>query len=148
MPPARPAGQAGARPARVRRGARSPPVDAPARVIAAAAPGGAPEARRPARIPPFRLTGPTRPGRLRPADPSGLILGPARAVAHPTPTEPLRIPPARGPGRGLLLVLFVLLTLAAVALGVLLLRGGLSDLTGDTSDAAAASPVTVCPVRR
>ena len=64
-------------------------------------------------------------------------------MAHPTPTEPLRIPPARGPGRGLLLVLFVLLTLAAVALGVLLLRGGLSNLTGDTSDAAAASPVTV-----
>ena len=64
-------------------------------------------------------------------------------MAHPTPTEPLRIPPARGPGRGLLLVLFVLLTLAAVALGVLLLRGGLSNLTGDTSDAAAASAVTV-----
>ena len=36
-------------------------------------------------------------------------------------------------------MLFVLLTLAAVALGVLLLRGGLSNLTGDTSDAAAAS---------
>ena len=77
-------------------------------------------------------------------DPSGPDpSGPRPAVAHPTPTEPLRIPPARGPGRGLLLVLFVLLTLAAVALGVLLLRGGLSNLTGDTSDAAAASPVTV-----
>jgi serine/threonine-protein kinase len=72
-------------------------------------------------------------------DPSG----PRPAVAHPPPTEPLRIPPARGPGRGLLLVLFVLLTLAAVALGVLLLRGGLSALTGDTTGAAAASAVTV-----
>jgi hypothetical protein len=37
----------------------------------------------------------------------------------------------------------VLLTMAAVALGVLLLRGGLGDLTGDTSEAAAASAVTV-----
>ncbi len=64
-------------------------------------------------------------------------------VAHPTPTEALRIAPARGPGRGLLLVLFVLLTLAAVALGVLLLRGGLGDLTGDTAHAAAASGATV-----
>ena len=67
-----------------------------------------------------------------------------QAVGHPTPaTEPLRIPPARGPGRGLLLVLFVLLTLAAVALGVLLLRGGLGDLIGDTAGAAAASAVAV-----
>jgi hypothetical protein len=40
-------------------------------------------------------------------------------------------------------VLFVLLTLAAVALGVLLLRGGLSDLTGDTASAAAASAVAI-----
>jgi serine/threonine protein kinase len=56
-------------------------------------------------------------------------------AAYASPTEPLRIPPARGPGRGLLLVLFVLLTLAAVILGVLLLRGGL----GDTAGAAAAS---------
>jgi hypothetical protein len=58
------------------------------------------------------------------------------------PTEPLRIPPARGPGRGLLLVLFVLLTLAAVALGVFLLRGGLDDTTG----AAAAATVIVSPL--
>jgi serine/threonine-protein kinase len=64
---------------------------------------------------------------------------PRPVAAHHAPTEPLRIPPARGPGRGLLLVLFVLLTLAAVALGVFLLRGGLRDLTG----AAAASAVAV-----
>jgi serine/threonine-protein kinase len=69
--------------------------------------------------------------------------GPRPGVVHATPTEPLRIPPARGPGRGLLLVLFVLLTLAAVALGVLLLRGGLSDLLGDTPQAAAASAMVV-----
>jgi eukaryotic-like serine/threonine-protein kinase len=70
-------------------------------------------------------------------------MGPRPVVGHPTPTEPLRIPPARGPGRGVLLVLFVLLTLAAVALGVLLLRGGLGDLTRDTANAAAASAVAV-----
>jgi serine/threonine-protein kinase len=68
---------------------------------------------------------------------------PRPGVVHATPTEPLRIPPARGPGRVLLLVLFVLLTLAAVALGVLLLRGGLGDLIGDTAQAAAASAAMV-----
>jgi hypothetical protein len=40
-----------------------------------------------------------------------------------------------------LLVLFVLLTLAAVVLGVLLLRGELGDLAG----AAAASAVVILP---
>ena len=68
---------------------------------------------------------------------------PRPVPVHTPLTEPLRIPPARGPGRGLLLVLFVLLTLAAVALGVLLLRGGLGDLIGDTAGAAAASAVAV-----
>jgi serine/threonine-protein kinase len=66
--------------------------------------------------------------------------------SRPTPdhalTEPLRIAPARGPGRGLLLVLFVLLTLAAVALGVFLLRGGLDQITG----AASAATVIVSPL--
>jgi serine/threonine protein kinase len=65
---------------------------------------------------------------------------------RPTPdhalTEPLRIAPARGPGRGLLLVLFLLLTLAAVALGVFLLRGGLDQITG----AASAATVIVSPL--
>jgi serine/threonine-protein kinase len=62
--------------------------------------------------------------------------------SYAPPTEPLRIPPARGSGRGVLLVLFVLLTLAAVALGVFLLRGGLDDITG----AAAAATVIVSPL--
>jgi serine/threonine-protein kinase len=62
------------------------------------------------------------------------------AVVHVPPTEPLRIPPARGPGRGLLLVLFVLLTLAAVALGVYLLRGGLGDTAGAVAASAAVLP--------
>jgi hypothetical protein len=65
-----------------------------------------------------------------------------RPAAYAPPTEPLRIPPARGPGRGLLLVLFLLLTLAAVVLGVILLRGGL----GDTSRPPAASAAAVAPL--
>jgi serine/threonine-protein kinase len=73
---------------------------------------------------------PTNPPATGPGSSPGL-----RPVSYVPPTEPLRIPPARGPGRGLLLVLFVLLTLAAVALGVYLLRSGL----GDTAGAAAAS---------
>ena len=70
---------------------------------------------------------------------------PRSARAQPrriTPTEPLRIPPAAGPAGGVLLVLFVLLTLAAVALGVFLLRGGLDDIAG----AAAAATVIVSPL--
>jgi serine/threonine-protein kinase len=63
------------------------------------------------------------------------------AAGYAPPTEPLRIPPARGPGRGLLLVLFVLLTLAAVALGVILLRGGLGDLAGVAAVTVIGSPV-------
>jgi serine/threonine-protein kinase len=96
------------------------------------------------------------PERVRPVDspatgspPTGVPSAPVRAVpgtrpavSPAPPTEPLRIPPARGPDRGLLLVLFVLLTLAAVALGVYLLGGGL----GDTAGAAAASTVIVAPV--
>jgi serine/threonine protein kinase len=58
-----------------------------------------------------------------------------RPTVYAPPTEPLRIPPSRGAGRGVLLVLFLLLTLAAVVLGVILLRGGL----GDTARPAAAS---------
>jgi serine/threonine protein kinase len=95
--------------------------------------------------------GATRPGASRPVvDPSpsgGVPVGPGsspslRPAAVPAPpTEPLRIAPARGPGRGVLLVLFVLLTLAAVVLGVLLLRGELGDLAG----AAAASAVVILP---
>ena len=38
-------------------------------------------------------------------------------------TEPLRLQPKAGSGRTLLLVLFVLLTMAAVLVGVLLFRG-------------------------
>jgi eukaryotic-like serine/threonine-protein kinase len=67
---------------------------------------------------------------------------PARATRRATaerpapspPTEPLRLQP-KSSGRALLLVLFVLLTLAAVAVGVVLLRGGLPS-SGPTGDPA------------
>jgi eukaryotic-like serine/threonine-protein kinase len=62
-----------------------------------------------------------------------------RPAAYAPPTEPLRIPPPRGPGRGVLLVLFLLLTLAAVVLGVLLLRGGLGDTLRPAAASAAGS---------
>jgi serine/threonine-protein kinase len=69
------------------------------------------------------------------------VTGSTSSPGWASPTEPLRIPPARGPGRGLLLVLFVLLTVAALVLGVMLLRGGLADAAG-----AAASAVIVSPI--
>jgi len=94
------------------------PVDSPATGLGPAPSG------------PLPSTGPASVPLMRPA------------ASYAPPTEPLRIPPARGPGRGLLLVLFVLLTLAAVALGVYLLRGGL----GDTAGAAAAAAAIVAPV--
>jgi serine/threonine-protein kinase len=77
-----------------------------------------------------------------PASAAGPVVPPATgSTSSPgwaSPTEPLRIPPARGPDRGLLLVLFVLLTVAALVLGVVLLRGGLADAAG-----AAASAMIV-----
>jgi hypothetical protein len=59
---------------------------------------------------------------------------PPRAFAPPT--EPLRLQPATGPSRTLMLVLFVLLTVAAVVLGVFVLR----DSAGD--DQATTPPPT------
>ena len=55
-------------------------------------------------------------------------LGPS---TPPAPIVPLELPPAPRSGRGLLVAVFVLLTLAALALGVFILRGGvnLGELT-------------------
>jgi serine/threonine protein kinase len=52
-------------------------------------------------------------------------------TAPPQPIVPLRLQPTARSGRSLLVVLFVLLTLAALALGVFILRGGvnLGELT-------------------
>ncbi|HXV91671.1 MAG TPA: serine/threonine-protein kinase [Pseudonocardia sp.] len=52
---------------------------------------------------------------------------PARPPLTPSGTGSLQLQPASGPGRSLLLVLFVLLTVAAVALGIYVLGGGGDD---------------------
>ena len=59
---------------------------------------------------------------------------------HAPPTDPLRIPPARGPGRVVLLILFLVLTAAALVLGALLLRGQLGPLAGAAASAGVAAP--------
>jgi eukaryotic-like serine/threonine-protein kinase len=61
-----------------------------------------------------RSTRKVRVGASRPATPPRPV---------PAPTEALRLSPTRGRGRTTLLVLFVLLTLAAVVVGVFVLRG-------------------------
>ena len=87
--------------------------------------------------PPLRTAPPVpREDVVRPVSPP---TGRSAAVSAPL-TEPLRIPPARGPGRGVLLVLFLLLTAAALVLGVLLLRGELGALAGAAASAGVAAP--------
>ncbi len=61
--------------------------------------------------------------------------------APPVPIAPLRLQPVARSGRTLLLVLFVLLTLAALVLSVFILRGGVTG-TGD-SPLWSMSPGTV-----
>ncbi len=82
---------------------------------------------------------------------------PPRPVARtrpPTPsTEPLRLAPTGGPSRGLLLVLFVLLTVAAVVFGIVIVRalgegapddgtpqGAVSDTAAEIAVLAGATP--------
>jgi serine/threonine protein kinase len=68
--------------------------------------------------------------------------GPAAQRRRPpaSSTEPLRLQPASGPGRGLLLVLFLLLTVAAVVFGIFLFRalGEESQDTGAPQGAGTA----------
>ncbi|WP_226363530.1 serine/threonine-protein kinase [Pseudonocardia abyssalis] len=74
---------------------------------------------------------------------------PYTPARRPAPsTEPLRLQPTAGPGRGLLIVLFVLLTVAAVVFGIFVLRalGGDDPGTGAgvrivASVGAASTPV-------
>ncbi|MFB9387195.1 protein kinase [Pseudonocardia petroleophila] len=93
-----------------------------------------PRTRRTAPVPPPAFTPDERyaPDRYRAEEPqvahdddADLYIGdqpytPARRPAPPT--EPLRLQPTAGPGRGLLIVLFVLLTVAAVVFGIFVLR--------------------------
>jgi eukaryotic-like serine/threonine-protein kinase len=66
---------------------------------------------------------------------------PARHVAPPPapPTEPLRLQPKPQRGRTVLLVLFVLLTIAAVAVGVYVLR---TVVLAEPAAPSSAGPVT------
>lgn len=60
-----------------------------------------------------------------------------RRPAGPAPmTEPLRLAPASGPSRGLLLVLFVLLTVAAVVFGIFVLSAFGDDAPAGDGDPA------------
>jgi eukaryotic-like serine/threonine-protein kinase len=60
-----------------------------------------------------------------PVTPAPLLVA-ASAASATEPTEPLRIAPAPGISRSVLVVLFVLLTVAALALGAFVLRGSLA----------------------
>jgi serine/threonine-protein kinase len=70
----------------------------------------------------------TRAGADRSSSPIPTPAPPSRPPPPPAPIVPLRLQPVARTGRTVLVVLFVLLTLAALALGVLILRGGVSGL--------------------
>lgn len=90
-------------------------------------------ASRPARPVPVSTPQPVTP---RPRT-ARAVTPPPRPRVEPV-AQPLRLAPAAGSGRTLLLVLFVLLTLAAVAVGIFVLRG---SGAGTTSQGAPASSV-------
>lgn len=101
-----------------------------------APPRPAPHAARPA-------PAPTR----RPAPDTGRTHRPQPAARHVAPThrassQSFRLQP-KSSGRTLLLVLFVLLTLAAVAVGVLLFRGGVPPIGSVNPTPQGAGPGTV-----
>ena len=106
-----------------------------------AAPRSAPRAPRPAPAP-ARRPGPDTPNHRRPQS------APARHTAKAPPasrasSQSFQLQP-KSSGRTLLLVLFVLLTIAAVAVGVLLFRGGLPPIgaVNPTPQGAGAGTVT------
>ena len=120
------------------------PVHTPPSGSAPAVPVRSVPTSPPAGAPPVSTPLPVSSPRGTPAHALDETAGPGsvpalRPAAYAPPTEPLRIPPARGPGRGVLLVLFLLLTLAAVVLGVILLRGGLGDTVRPAAASAAAA---------
>jgi eukaryotic-like serine/threonine-protein kinase len=106
-----------------------------------ARPSSAPPSARPAPAP-ARRTAPDT-GRTRRPQPA-----PAARRATPAPpavstsSSSFRLQP-KSSGRTLLLVLFVLLTLAAVAVGVLLFRGGLPPIGSANPTPQGAGPGTV-----
>ncbi|MFC5231510.1 serine/threonine-protein kinase [Pseudonocardia zijingensis] len=115
------------------RPAPRPPWPAPPRPVPQAAQPAPAPTRRPA-------PDPVRPARAQPA-PATRHATPA-APAHRASSQSFRLQP-RSSGRTLLLVLFVLLTLAAVAVGVLLFRGGLPAIGSVDPTPQGAGPGTV-----
>jgi eukaryotic-like serine/threonine-protein kinase len=105
-----------------------------------APPSPAPSAR-PAPAPTRRPTADT--GRTRRPQPVHAARHPAPAnPTRPASSQAFRLQP-KSSGRTLLLVLFVLLTLAAVAVGVLLFRGGLPPIGMSNPTPQGAGPGTV-----
>jgi serine/threonine protein kinase len=98
---------------------------------------------RPAPAPARHSSGPgaARTGQARPAAPQARRAAPEPS-RRPAPHGSFRLQP-KAPRRTLLLVLFVLLTLAAVAVGVLLFRGGLPAIGAVVPAPQGAGPGTV-----
>jgi eukaryotic-like serine/threonine-protein kinase len=82
------------------------------------------------------------PARPRPPAAQARRATPERRSHHQAPAGSFRLQP-KSSGRTLLLVLFVLLTLAAVAVGVLLFRGGLPPVGSAVPTPQGAGPGTV-----
>jgi serine/threonine-protein kinase len=115
---------------------------------------GPPRQARPAPAPPRpapRTVRPAPAAARRPVPDSGRVHRPPPPVnrhatpapaAHRASSQSFRLQP-KSSGRTLLLVLFVLLTLAAVAVGVLLFRGGLPPIGAVNPPPQGAGPGTV-----
>ncbi len=128
--------------------ARPPATPArPRPAITVTAPPSAPLPHAPAPHPPVAEAHPaaaaptevhsSRPARQRTSVRQARRAAPERA-ASPLPTEPLRLQP-NASGRTLLLVLFVLLTLAAVAVGVVVYGGLSADGAPDQAPQSAGT---------
>jgi eukaryotic-like serine/threonine-protein kinase len=119
---------------------RSAPPPTPAR--STAAPKPAPRAPRPDPVPTRRaVTAAERTATPGPAAPPARHATPERRRG-PGASGSFRLQP-KSSGRTLLLVLFVLLTIAAVAVGVLLFRGGLPTTGPPVPNPEGAGPGTV-----
>jgi eukaryotic-like serine/threonine-protein kinase len=75
-------------------------------------------------------------GDAAPAEPTPATTPPPRPPAPPAPIVPLQLQPVARSSRNLLVVLFVLLTLAALVLGAFILRGGVN--VGESTPGGAA----------
>jgi serine/threonine-protein kinase len=113
--------------AAVRRGERPPLPASVSGATAVVSPPAPPRRGRSTAVatPPAAAVPAPAPVEPEPAAPPRPATRPVRPpVAPPTPIVPLRLQPVARSGRTVLVVLFVLLTLAAVTLGVLILRSG------------------------